>query len=187
MSAEDAILLVDAVQRLSIIVGVILLVQLVSAIILSIYLMEKKLQSDGIKRTEAGDMTKKYVYSFSDDVFLGCSKFETLKEALKAAREEAKLMPEHEYVYIGVAGDIWEPTIDGDGIIEMLQEMADEAVGDVADGYLADVPEEDVRKLTNALTETVKKWAAENGYLPTFYTVENIKEYPLRKEGECQS
>lgn len=187
MSAEDAILLVDAVQRLSIIVGVILLVQLASAIILSIYLMEKKLQSDGIKRMEAGDMTKKYVYSFSDDVFLGCSKFETLEEALEAAREEVKLMPEHEYVYIGVAGDIWEPTIDGDGIIEMLQEMADEAVGDVADGYLADVTKEDEEKLTNALTETVKKWAAENGYLPTFYTVENVKEYPLREKGECKS
>ena len=187
MSAEDAILLVDAVQRLSIIVGVILLVQLVSAIILSIYLMEKKLQPDGIKRTEAGDMTKKYVYSFSDDVFLGCSKFETLEEALEAAREEAKLMPEHEYVYIGVAGDIWKPTIDGDGIIEMLQEMADDEVGDVAEEYLANVPDEDVAKLTEALTKAFNKWAAENGYLPTFYTVENIKEYPLREKGECPS
>ena len=96
-------------------------------------------------------------------------------------------MPEKEYVYIGVSGGIWQPTIDGDGIIEMLQEMADEAVGDVADGYLADVTKEDEEKLTNALTETVKKWAAENGYLPTFYTVENVKEYPLREKGECPS
>lgn len=124
-------------------------------------------------------MKGKYLYSFSDDDWLGCSQYDTQEEALAAAREESKLIREREYVYIGIAGDIWQPTIDGDGIIEMLQEMADDEAGDVAEEYLANVPDEDVAKLTEALTEAFNKWAAENGYVPTFFTVENIKEFKI--------
>ena len=124
-------------------------------------------------------MKGKYLYSFSDDDWRGCSQYDTKEEALAAAREEAELMPEKEYVYIGVSGGIWQPTIDGDGIIEMLQEMADDEAGDVAEEYLANVQDEDVTKLTEALTKAFNKWAAENGYVPTFGTVENIEEFKI--------
>ena len=58
VSAEDAIMLVDAVRKLAVIVGMMLLVQLVFSVILSIYLLDKILQSDGATRTGDRNMTK---------------------------------------------------------------------------------------------------------------------------------
>ena len=128
-------------------------------------------------------MKERYVYGFSDDAF-GPEQFRSKDTALYvanmvAARERKYKQIEHENVYIGRVGGIWEPEIAGDGIIEMLKEMAEEEVGGAAEGYLSDVPDEDVAKLTKALTESFKKWAAENGYLPTFYTVTDIEEHKL--------
>ena len=125
-------------------------------------------------------MKGKYVYGFSDDNFWS-EQYDTAGQALEAARKQAKAdgAAKHETVYIGVVGENWEPEIDGEGIIEMMQEMADEEVGDAAANYLENVPEEDVKELTDALTKTFKEWAAKNGYVPTFYTVEHIEEYKM--------
>lgn len=123
----------------------------------------------------------KYVYSFTDDYFPS-EEYDTPDEALKAARIEEKDIPNplrHTDVYIGVVGEKWMPFIDGDGIIEMLQDEATGEGGDYGATYLENVPKEQSEELTEVLTEAFRKWAAKYGYEPNFYPVKDVKEYKL--------
>ena len=126
-----------------------------------------------------GHMSRKYIYSFRNDGFCWSNEFNTLEDALAAAREEAKLMPECETVYIGVSDDLWKPTIDGWSVIDMICEMADEEVGEVAETYLSHVPDKDVEELTEALTTAFNRWATKFGYVPNFFAAKDVKEYAL--------
>ena len=123
---------------------------------------------------------KRYVWGFSDDSF-NKEKFRDLDTALYVARRRAakEKMGEHEHIYIGEVGKPWSPEIDGEGIIDMMRDMAEADVGDAAEGYLESVPDDAVKELTDALTKAFREWTIVNGYLPTFYTVENIKEYEV--------
>lgn len=126
-------------------------------------------------------MTGKYVYSFSDDCFTS-EEYDTPKEALAAARFEEADAPcpqGHTEVYIGVVGEKWTPTIEGEGIIDMLQEEAYEAGGECAEDYLDGVTDKERDELTEALTKAFNAWAKKHGYEPNFYPVENVKEYKL--------
>ena len=126
-------------------------------------------------------MKGKYVYSFSDDCFQS-DFFDTPEEALAEAREIEKesLAPEKkEAVYIGVVGEKWKPTIDGESIIDMLRDEAYEEGGEYAEDYLKDVSEAQRDELTEVLTNAFNKWAAKYGYKPNFYPIENVKEYKL--------
>lgn len=121
----------------------------------------------------------KYVYAFSEDGFLFAERFDSFDAAVAAARDEAGMTPKHKTVYIGIIDDIWKPTLDGGRILDMVQEDADEDVGEAAESYLAHVKKQDVEELSEALTATFNEWAAKHGYEPNFYKVENVKEYML--------
>ena len=126
-------------------------------------------------------MTGKYVYSFTDDWF-NSDEYDTPEEAIEAARMEEKesLSPEaHTEVYIGVVGEQWKPEIDGEGIVDMLQDNAYDVGGEFAESYLQGVTKEETDELTEVLTKAFDAWAARHGYEPNFYPVENVKEYKL--------
>ena len=126
-------------------------------------------------------MTGKYVYGFSDDCFMS-EEYDTPWEALAAAQKEEKesLSPEaHTEVYIGVVGEQWKPEIDGEGIVDMLQDNAYDVGGEFAESYLQGVTKEEIDELTDVLTKAFDAWAAKHGYEPDFYPVENVKEYEL--------
>ena len=126
-------------------------------------------------------MTGKYVYSFSDDCFMS-EEYDTPWEALAAAQKEEKESLSHEthnVVYIGTVGEKWKPEIDGEGIIDMLQDSAYDAGGEFAEDYLRGVTREESDELTEALTKTFNAWAAKHEYEPNFYPVEDVKEYKL--------
>lgn len=126
-----------------------------------------------------GHSMKKYVYCFSEDGFLFAERFDSFEEALAAARDEAGMTPEHKNVYIGIIDGIWKPTLDGGRILDMVQEDADQDVGEAAESYLAHVKKQDVEELSELLTATFNGWAVKRGYEPYFSAVQNVKEYAL--------
>lgn len=122
--------------------------------------------------------TDKFSYSFDEERYYE-GEYDSVEEALMAAKEEAKDYPEGiEDVYIGVICK-FEPCIDAVRVIECVQQdaydEADEYIGD----YLDNVKKEDWQKLEAMLTETFNKWAKETGNEPNFFTVEEIQEYSL--------
>ena len=126
-------------------------------------------------------MTGKYVYGFSDDCFMS-EEYDTPWEALAAAQKEEKESLSHEThteVYIGIVGEKWKPEIDGEGIVDMLQDNAYDIGGEFAESYLQGVTKEEIDELTDVLTKAFDVWAAKHGYEPDFYPVENVKEYEL--------
>ena len=126
-------------------------------------------------------MTGKYVYGFSDDCFMS-EEYDTPWEALAAAQKEEKESLSHEThteVYIGIIGEKWKPEIDGEGIVDMLQDNAYDIGGEFAESYLQGVTKEEIDELTKVLTKAFDAWAAKHGYEPDFYPVENVKEYEL--------
>ncbi|MBE6101513.1 MAG: hypothetical protein E7200_05335 [Selenomonas ruminantium] len=126
-------------------------------------------------------MTGKYVYGFSDDCFMS-EEYDTPWEALAAAQKEEKESLSHEThteVYIGIVGEKWKPEIDGEGIVDMLQDNAYDIGGEFAESYLQGVTKEEIDELTDVLTKAFDAWAAKHGYEPDFYPVENVKEYEL--------
>lgn len=123
----------------------------------------------------------KYVYGFSDDCFMS-EEYDTPWEALAAAQKEEKESLSHEThteVYIGIVGEKWKPEIEGDSIIDMLQDAAYDAGGEFAESYLQGVTKEESEELTDVLTKAFNEWAARHKYEPDFYPVEDVKEYKL--------
>lgn len=119
---------------------------------------------------------KKYVYSFNSEEIFCSDEYDTVEDALAAARDE---LPERETVYIGIIDGIWKPTLDGGRILDMVQEDADQDVGEAAESYLAHVKKQDVEELSELLTATFNGWAVKRGYEPYFSAVQNVKEYAL--------
>lgn len=126
-------------------------------------------------------MKGKYVYGFSDDCFTS-GKYDTPWEALAAAQKEVResqSQETHNKVYIGIAGKKWKPEIDGERIVDMLQDDAYDFGGEFAENYLQGVTTEGINELTNVLTKAFGAWAAKHGYKPDFYPVGNVQEYEL--------
>lgn len=124
----------------------------------------------------------KYSYSFYEDFGFSCE-YDSLEEALQAAREDAQNDDEFrdaKTVYIGHVCR-FKPTVNAESVITEIQDDADNEADEVACGYLEDVSLVDLNKLQEMLTETFNKWAKETGNKPNFFTVENVKEYSLEE------
>ena len=133
--------------------------------------------------------TDKYTYSFDNERFYG--EYDSIEEALKEARKEAKGYIENDEDIFENAGAVYigrvcrfEPYVDADKVIEELQNYADYEADEASFDYLQDVTDEDLSKLENMLTETFNKWARETGNEPNFYTVEDVEEYSLEDGNE---
>ena len=82
-------------------------------------------------------------------------------------------------VYIGRYKP-FEPMIDADGVIEVLQREAYDVADDVAEGYLDNLTRAEVESLGEHLTKAFRRWEKQHGYEPDFGKVYHIKRYDLR-------
>ena len=74
----------------------------------------------------------------------------------------------------------FEPVIDVDGVIEVLQREAYDIADDAAEGYLDNLTRAEVKSLGECLTRVFRRWARECGEEPTFGEVNHIRRYDLR-------
>ena len=122
-----------------------------------------------------------YKYAFNkDDLYTG--QCDSIEAALAEARQEAELYPEGDkphLVYIGRYKP-FEPMIDADGVIEVLQREAYDVADDAAEGWLDNLTPAEVESLGERLTRVFRRWARERGEVPDFGEVHHIKRYDLR-------
>lgn len=126
------------------------------------------------------EKTNKFSYSFYREMNYSCE-YNSVKQALEAAREEAKNDDEFKEAKTVYIGRVYKfvPVINPWGIIEELQFRADDEAFDAAEDYLRDIRDEELSKLQEMLTKAFNKWAKETGNEPNFYIVKERKEYSL--------
>lgn len=94
---------------------------------------------------------------------------ESREEAIREGNEEAK-----EYGYetfkIGIVEDV-NFGIDVDSVIEDIQEMAYDEIGELAEDYLDDATTEERLELEEQLNDVFYKWQEKYNHKPTFYRV----------------
>lgn len=104
--------------------------------------------------------------------------FDTKEEAIEAAKEE------YEDIYDSfVVGQI-EPAhisvdVNVDSILENINAVAFDVVGEVADDYLNDVTKEHRSILEKRLSVVLKEWMGEFNYYPQFFHIINTEEIEI--------
>ena len=122
-----------------------------------------------------------YKYAFNkDNLYTG--ECDSIEMALDEARQEAAAYPERDkpcLVYIGRYKP-FEPMIDADEVIEVLQRDAYDVAGDAAEGWLDNLTPAEVESLGERLTRVFRRWTRECGEVPDFGEVHHIRRYDLR-------
>ena len=121
----------------------------------------------------------KYVWS-QNEIFNG-EEFDTVEEALVDATQS--IYEEGAKVPIGKIKAI-DISINADLVLENLAEDACNQCGDVSDGFLEDVTDKQVSELEDELNKVLKDWLEDNLLMPSFYAVNDVKEYTITLKSE---
>lgn len=133
-------------------------------------------------------MIGKYTWEFSENAeYWENGTFETVEECI----DEAKMLINAGYhekqnvIYVGET-NVFVPTVDGEDVVEHIEEQAADEYGEVADGWEPWLTlrerdgEENARKawseLDTMLSQVLNGWLAKHSLTPQFYTIENIRE-----------
>lgn len=118
-----------------------------------------------------------YTWNNDKDSEMWCNgKFETIEGCIKNAKEEG--CRTGETVFIGRCVD-FEVSVDADDVIERLQEQAYEECGEASDVWI-DWKNDNVKQLSERLTDCVNEWLKETKQEPTFYYIDNIKAIEIK-------
>ena len=125
-----------------------------------------------------------YSYSFNEENFYG--PFESREAALAEAMSELTCQdhfdPEQaeHFVYTGM-DEPHTPTLPGvEWLVENLQEMAYDAIGEAAEDWLEDVTNEEEEDLQDMVMEAVNKWLEKHKKQPTFFTVTEVETHTVK-------
>jgi len=115
---------------------------------------------------------KQYTWSNNkDDELWQNGIFDTKEECIADAKENYEFKI-GDIIAIGTTSK-FIVSIDGEDVLEKLEERAFEECGEACEGWI-DYKKEDVKKLSDALTECVNNWLKETKQEPNFYQVEDI-------------
>ena len=132
----------------------------------------------------------KYSWDFDGDAeFWNNGTFDTVDECIEDAIQflTKEIADSEEYptvVYIGENRE-FVPEVDGLQVLEALEEQASEQCGEVGSDWETydwkdrQKKEKEISELKDELNRVLIDWLTKYGRMPNFYTVENIKEYPL--------
>lgn len=138
-------------------------------------------------------MSKKWTYELNtiSDIWNG-GVHDSREEAIKEATKEA-LIDGIEKFKVGVCEEV-NYGIDVDDLLERINAVTYDDVGEVAEDYLYDVTRYHKEELEDKLNEVFYAWQEKHNYKPTFYTVvdeeivevekvsKKIEECPCMKE-----
>ena len=129
---------------------------------------------------------EKYSWDFDNDAeFWNNDPHDTVEECVEAAivaisagEHGCEEMPTA--IYIGENKE-FIPDVDGFQVLEALVEQASEQCGELGGDWDAYDwhKREEVYELEEELNKVVIAWLTKYNRMPNFYSVENIKEYPL--------
>jgi len=119
-----------------------------------------------------------YAYSFDGEDFGNCG-YDSIEEALKDAKKDAKLFSDHPiYCFVGEQIE-FKPKIDADMIFDQLKDSADDFAYEYAEDYLTGISAEVKKQLEESLQKVFDEWAERTGNKATFFRVEGSKKYSL--------
>ena len=117
----------------------------------------------------------KYSYSTDGEIFHGT--YDTKEEAISEGSADSI---DSEDIYIGEA---IEKTIGAyltdshvDSLLESIAENAGEECGEATDGWLHELPKEELNNLTGQIQAVLEEWATRTGYQPKFFHVKNVEQ-----------
>ena len=123
---------------------------------------------------------RKYAWSvrISDDIWRG-GPCDSVKECIEEARLEG--YKDTDTFALGYIEPYQTNYVNGDLIIEHLQQNAYDEVGEVAEGWLDDISIEQRADLNGRLEKVVSEWLKDCKEEPTFYKVLPFDELTLQE------
>jgi len=115
----------------------------------------------------------KFVWPENEEIFNNNAEYDTIEDALKDASSD---LEKGETIYIGKIKKI-DLSVDANKVIEDLQEIVYDQAGDAASDFLNDVTKDQEDVLQKMINETLIEWLEENNLIPSFFSVEEVKEY----------
>lgn len=132
------------------------------------------------------DTAQKYSWDFNRDceIWRNCP-CDSIQECIEQAKQaihsgEYCTAEPPKVVYIG-ANVPFVPQVDPDNVLDQLECEASDFAGEVGGDWMAynHKKRDELDELADSLSAVVVAWMDKYGYTPTFYAVQNIKEYPL--------
>lgn len=128
-------------------------------------------------------MKNKYAWSRrSDDTIWHGGVCDSVKECVEEAKSEG--YEDTDTFAIGYVEPYEVNCVDGDFILERLQEQAFDTVGEVAEDWLTCITKEQTEDLNNRLLKVVLEWLKDCNEEPTFYKVLPFEELTLQEAAE---
>lgn len=126
---------------------------------------------------------KKIYYAFSFDKNEGfADKYDSIDKCIEEAKQTYGYQHfGEEYVYIGEYVQ-FNAKIDVQGALGEISQCAYDDCGEIAEEYLYDVEEEQLKELDIEINKIFKRWLEKYNYNPNFGNVINVKRYKLSDE-----
>lgn len=126
-------------------------------------------------------MSKKWTYELDMDseIWRG-GVFNSREEAIKEATKEA-LIDGIEKFKVGVCKEV-NYGIDVDDLLERINAVTYDDVGEVAEDYLYDVTRNHKEELEEKLNEVFYAWQEKYNYKPYFYTIKDEEVIELNRD-----
>jgi hypothetical protein len=118
-----------------------------------------------------------YTWSDKEDIWNN-SRFDTIEECYEDAEN---YIEDGGIIYIGEI-EQWLPSISGEDILEDLEDRAYDDIGETASGMFDNISSNEMRDISDTLTECFKNWLKENNKHIYLYSVVNIKKYEYRRK-----
>lgn len=123
----------------------------------------------------------KWKYQIGEiDLWLG-DEYGTREEAIEACKKEYEYDPkgyEGKACYVGEV-DNYNAFFDGESIIDYLQEDAWSECGEVADGFLCGIADEQIEELQDKLNDVLQEWLTKHDLQPTFGKMVEVEEIEM--------
>ena len=123
----------------------------------------------------------KFSWSFDEDAEIWYASGESVKDCLaQAEADNAVEGNKYQVVYIGENVQI-AVHVDVEAMLDTLEDNLYDLAGDAADGWSAyELKKQDeLNELAALIDPIVMDWLKKYREEPDFYTIENIKQYPL--------
>lgn len=139
-----------------------------------------------MERETEGLRVEKYSWDFDGEAEnWGNEPYDTIEECIAAARQavadqDYRTAAPPEVVHIG-ENIPFVPRVDAESMLESIEQDAADFAGDLGGNWNAFDPKkrEELTELEDSLSQVVNKWLNKYGYEPSFYAVQNIKQYQL--------
>ena len=114
---------------------------------------------------------------YSEDVWGNGNKYNTIEEAIKAGREEARSEGVDSF-WVGKAQPyvLSENIIDAEIVLERISENVYEDMGEVAEDYLCDVDNRHINELEISLNKVFHEWIKKHKYEHDFWQIVDVRK-----------